>query len=179
MSLVPNIIHMCSGASVEYHKKQSGGSFFVPGSNDKQIKTVAYMDDITIIVKNAKSLKRAIGTVEWFCGGSGFKINLNKSSIFTIGDFYIEPDFKIKVKEVKILGIWFGGNCGNLKNWESLLERVKKNMDFWKTQSLTMEGKILIINQVILRMILYIAMIFLSPYLNNEINTLFQLLLGS
>lgn len=156
--------------------------FFVPGSKGKQIKTIAYMDDVTLIIKNSKSLKRALRIVDWFCCGSGFKINLDKSGVFLIGDFYVEPNIQIPVvTEVKILGIWFSGNCSNRKNWVELLERVKKKLDFWRLRRLTMEGKILIVKQVILPIILYVSIIFFPPlmFLKKMIKYCFNFFWGA
>lgn len=126
---------------------------------------MAYMDDITVVVQDMRGFNRVLRTVDWFCGASGFKVNYEKSGVLRLGGFNLDSDCNLlRGSEMKILGIYFTENCGSIKNWESLLERVRKKVCFWKLRSLTMEGKIVILKQVILPMVLYISSVFMPSF---------------
>lgn len=52
------------------------------------------------------------------------------------------------VTKMKILGVWYTNGLANVDpdNWQSKLNKLEKNLNIWKTRSLSFVGKALIIN---------------------------------
>ena len=49
---------------------------------------------------------------------------------------------------MKILGVWYTNGLANvtIDNWQKKLNKLEKNLNLWKTRSLSLVGKALIIN---------------------------------
>ena len=52
------------------------------------------------------------------------------------------------VTKMKILGVWYTNGLANvtIDNWQKKLNKLEKNLNLWKTRSLSLVGKALIIN---------------------------------
>ncbi|KAM4772404.1 uncharacterized protein WCC33_004109 [Rhinophrynus dorsalis] len=58
---------------------------------------------------------------------------------------------------IKILGVWFGGKGAALKFWDERLAKVRQKFGLWSLRDLTIEGKILVLQNEILPVLQYMA----------------------
>jgi len=68
-----------------------------------------------------------------------------------LGAWHACPDTPLDltwVTKMKILGVWYSNGLANVDpdNWQSKLNKLKKNLNLWKSRSLSYVGKVLIIN---------------------------------
>ena len=81
--------------------------------------------------------------------GSGAKLNRSKTEALWLGtwkDRTDEPLGLTWVRKTKILGIFFGSIDVDRDNWELRLSKLDKCVSSWKNQSLSMIGKLLVLN---------------------------------
>jgi len=67
------------------------------------------------------------------------------------------------VKKMKILGVFFGVIDVQRDNWEPKLSKLDKMLTMWKSRSLSMVGKSLIINVLGVSKLLYLARVLVTP----------------
>lgn len=81
----------------------------VPGSQGKQVKCVAYMDDVTIACTDARSIKRTFLITQLFFLAAGLQVNVEKTHCMTVGQWDKLSQLPVKPSKdpVKILGILF------------------------------------------------------------------------
>lgn len=134
----------------------------IPGSGGREAKVLSYMDDVVVVCKDVRSVKRAVLVAECFCSVSGFKINLEKSVCCGFGNWSASESLKVNVikEQIKILGVVFDQRNNGVKCWEGILDKVKKKVAFWKFRKLTFTGKILIIKAIILPLLLYTGLVY-------------------
>ena len=91
---------------------------------------------------------------ELYNRASGSKVNVEKSEIMPIGNTNfvdIPGNLPIKINNsghIEILGIFIGNNsllCSQ-RNWDSKIDKCLTVLNIWRTRSLTLKGKILIVN---------------------------------
>ena len=117
---------------------------------DETIKLSAFADDLSIFLKDTSSLTRVLNILNKFAQVSGLKVNLKKSEIMYLGTEKKRKDncgtaLKV-VKTVKITGINFGYDqelTDNL-NFEPCIEKLERNLNFWKMRHLSLLGRILV-----------------------------------
>lgn len=143
----------------------------IPNQRPKLINS--YADDNTVITSKAEDYRSIKANVEMFCAGSGAKINDQKTEILLIGPwtdretkFFPQPNIK---RNIKLLGVWFGPEAEEL-NRKHILDKIDNSTDQWKDMSLSMQGKLLIINTKILSQFYHIVRITgMSRKLREEI----------
>lgn len=64
---------------------------------------------------------------------------------------------------MKILGVFFGVVSMEHDNWEPKLAKLEKMLNMWKSRSLPMIGKALIINILGVSKLLYLARVLVTP----------------
>lgn len=96
---------------------------------------------------------------------SGFGLNMDKSECKFFGEWSDkeECEWKACSGSIKILGIKFNSDLYGRESWDNVCEKIKKKINFWSLRTLTLEGKALIIKQVLLPIILYIYYMFSAP----------------
>lgn len=154
----------------------------LPGSGGLQVKITGYMDDLAMLCTNTTSVHRAIKRTEYFCAASGFKLNLNKSSMMEIGNWEPSLDCPIQKKEsLKILGTIFTSKNDGEESWNVVMQRINRKVIGWKMRQLTFEGKILLLKMVLLPILLYTALTFPPTvlHLTQVVRTCFLFVWGS
>ncbi len=65
--------------------------------------------------------------------------------------------FKEDKKNMNILGIRVGENENEIRNveWEEVLKGMQKRLNFWKLRNLFLKGKVLVINLVFIKNVVY------------------------
>ncbi|KAG5616439.1 hypothetical protein H5410_016263 [Solanum commersonii] len=100
---------------------------------------------------------------------SGLKVNWRKSSIFPIKEVQQIEDLasilKCKIKKLPIvyLGMPLGSEHKAEKNWDGIIEKTKKKLAIWKSQYLSLGGRVTLINSVLDSLPTYVMSIFPIP----------------
>ncbi len=133
------------------------------------VKTIAYADDITCIVKNIDNIQMVIDSYEIFSNFSGIRLNIEKTEILVMGRKPGETSAKFNITykgnsitiieqdEVCICGITFSNNktISYRKNILEKITKLERQLNIWRQRNLTLEGKILIVKTFALSQIIY------------------------
>lgn len=134
-----------------------------------EIKNLHHADDVTLALKNVKSLEKAIETVEIFCKHAGSKINKKKTQCILLGnlkDRYTEfCNISVTNNAVRCLGIFIGHNKEQCYNfyWLKIYEDIKKLFESWKKSKLTIFGKTCVVNFLAVSKLIYVGSILPIP----------------
>ncbi len=85
-----------------------------------------------MIVKDIKSIDKAMEVLERYCKGTGAKINTEKTKYMRVGltnDISNKIQFKEEKKNMKILGIRVGENENEISNvvWEEVFKGMQRD----------------------------------------------------
>lgn len=137
--------------------------FKLPGG--REIKMIQHSDDMNFLVVNRESIKIIIKIIEAYGKGCGNKINKSKSFIIKIAaarNITLESEFNgikfIKNGEFgRVLGFQINGDVPKYveKNWELVRGGISKVLNRWKGETLSLAGKVLIINTLVIPKIIY------------------------
>lgn len=67
------------------------------------------------------------------------------------------------VKKMKVLGVCFGVVPVEQDNWASKVGKLKRAVNFWKSRSLSLVGKCMVVNVIGLSKFYYLARVLLVP----------------
>ena len=127
--------------------------FLLPGARGQQFKMRQYADDSTCFVKDLYSLSVLFSILKRYELGTGAKFNYSKTEAMWLGAWRSCPDKPLGLKwvtKMKLLGVWYTNGLVNVDpdNWQAKLNKLEKNLNLWKTRSLSYVGKALIINVI-------------------------------
>ena len=150
--LSPLLYILCSevlACNIRTEKKIHG--FLLPGARGQEFKIRQYADDSTCFVKDIYSLSVLFSILQKYERGSGAKLNYSKTEAMWLGAWHACPDTPLGltwVTKMKVLGVWYSNGLVNVDpdNWQSKLNKLEKNLNLWKSRSLSFVGKALIIN---------------------------------
>lgn len=102
-------------------------------------------------VKDIFSLRVLLDILRLYEAGTGTKLNFSKTEAMWLGAWRTRTDSPLGltwVNKMKILGIWFGNGTTNVEhdNWLPHLSKLENNLNLWKSRSLSLIGKSLIVN---------------------------------
>ena len=129
--------------------------------------TLAFVDDLNLMVRWWTSVISALCKIERFKNLSGFMINYGK----TKGFFYNKRGLVCKsdlpsikwVEDMTILGISFGSVEWEKGQWDSKFLDFKKDIGFFKTKSPTFDAKAMLSKFKLCSIFSYIAQVFPIP----------------
>ena len=139
--------------------------FLLPGARGLQFKVGQYADDTSAIVKDDQSLMCLFAAVSLYEKGTGARLNLSKTEAMWLGAWKSRQDEPLGlswVKKMKILGIVFGVSNVERDNWEPRLSKLDRSLCLWKSRSLSLLGKVLILNILGLSKLFFVSR-FLDP----------------
>ena len=142
--------------------------FLLPGAQGQQFKMRQYADDSTCFVKDRYSLSVLFSILKRYELGTGAKLNYSKTEAMWLGAWRScldKPLCLTWVTKMKILGVWYTNGLANVDsdNWQSKLNKLEKNLNLWKTRSLSFVGKALITNVLGASKFWFLAKILPSP----------------
>ncbi len=136
-----------------------------------------YADDTSLILSSDDSIKAALETYDLYEKASGSKLNQGKSKGLWLGSWRGRPDSPVDLDwssfKLKVLGVFIG--IGDLfeDNWRPRINAVDKVLSSWRSRSLSLRGKALVINALALSRIWYVAsLVFMPPCILHELCTL-------
>ena len=149
--------------------------FLLPGARGLSYKIGNYADDTTCIVKSYRSLQALFNMINVYERGSGARLNVTKTEAMWLGAWRTRSDQPLGLKwvsKMKILGVVFGQNT-ELDNWQPKLEKLEKHLNLWKSRSLSLVGRSLIVNVLGLSKLLYLSTVLCIPqWVFSKVNNL-------
>ena len=123
----------------------------LPEARGQQFKIRQYADDSTCFVKDLYSLSVLFSILKRYESGSGAKLNYSKTEAMWLGAWHTCSDTPLGltwVTKMKLLSVWYTNGLSNVDqdNWQAKLNKLEKNLNLWKSRSLSFVGKALIIN---------------------------------
>ena len=138
-----------------------------------KIKAGQFADDLwTILFASEDNLNEVLCELHSFGELSGLDINPEKSNLLCLGTFKDSEAKFYTLKQlfwspgpVKILGIYIDTDLENIfhKNYWELLDKAKVILSSWSKQSLTLMGKITIINSLVITLFIHKFLALPSP----------------
>ncbi len=129
---------------------------------DRCIKLVQMADDMTVFLQDTKSLKLLLNSLHQFSRASGLKLNKLKSEAMWLGseeESGNQPCGLKWVTEVFSLGIWFNINQeeGLNRNFADKFDKFCRALNMWKNRELSIKGKITVIKNIAMPILLYVT----------------------
>ena len=121
-----------------------------------------HADDSTAFVPDINSVNQVFRVFDTYNKASGSKVNVEKSEILPLGLAAANPPTNLAVKVisgcVEVLGLYIGKNKKSCEanNWNSRIDKCIKVLNTWKARSLSLKGKVLIANSLIISRIVYV-----------------------
>jgi hypothetical protein len=136
---------------------------------EAEFKISQYADDMCAYIKDLQSLKTLFEVLDIFTKCSGLNVNRDKSEAIGIGTSsnFKHRDLGIKWPDTSIrcLGVQINVNTTQMveDNFKPCLERIEHLLSLWCLRRLTLKGKVLIINTLIISQLLYICTVLNTP----------------
>lgn len=140
--------------------------FLLPGAKGQCATVRLYADDTTAILKDFSSLLNLFDLVSIYESGTGAKLNVTKTEAMWLGSWKDRTDQPLGLKwvrKMKILGVTFGTISVEQDNWQPKLNKLEKALNLWKSRSLSLLGKSLIVNVMGFSKLLYLAKVLEMP----------------
>ena len=133
-----------------------------------EIKIKQLADDTTIFLKNYNSLENTLKILDKFEKAAGLKLNTSKTEAMRLGACNNLPCNKLGIKIVektRSLGIHITKNANLLveENFNDKYSKISNLLNMWQQRNLTIKGKITLIKQKALPMLLYTASMLYTP----------------
>lgn len=137
--------------------------------NEKEIKASAFADDTTVYLGNNRSIEALGEQLREFENNTGVKYNKNKCIGLWLGENIDNTITPIGInwgsEKIRILGYTYGQNptANQEENWGKIRDKIRKDIKKWNNLKLSLIGKKLIINQVLLSKFWYLAYVETPP----------------
>ena len=150
--LSPLLYVICAevlACNIRDHPRITG--FLLPGAKGAHFKISQYADDSTCYVKDHSSLQQLLHLLSRYEMATGAKLNFQKTEAMWLGAWRSKPDTPSGltwVNKMKILGVWFSNGSVSVEsdNWQPRLNKLENNLNLWKSRSLSLVGRSLIVN---------------------------------
>lgn len=144
----------------------------------RECKIVLYADDTNIMVRDEDSVGKVLEHLETYCKASGAKINTQKSEIMYYGPVsktHNKWQFHETTGKIKVLGVFLGENleaaCEH--TWGGLEAQIKNKLALWKMRALSLRGRAVVVNTLLLSKLNHVLMIHHLPRSTaNRINNI-------
>ena len=140
----------------------------------QEIKIVNFADDATIFLRDIGCLNRIQTILNLYEKASSSKIYLSKSQALWAGackNRYDKPGSMASSNfSIKIISITFDNSIPDNCNWDKIGANIAKRIHIWSRVRLSLRGRKIIINQILLSKLWYIGQIYTIPkYIKKEI----------
>jgi exonuclease III len=137
-------------------------------------KILQFADDTVLLVKNKKSIMKALEIIDSFSKCSGLKINIEKTELYRLGNNlpFNVVNLKLKwVSEFKYLGIHYSSDNLQMefKNFRHRLDNIRNLLRIWKQRDLSLKGKVTILKTLAMSQLIYpMSMLFCPEWVAKE-----------
>ena len=131
----------------------------LPGAKGDRLKIMAYMNGITIVATDSHSIACATKVMDDFCVATGALVNRSKSELFLVS---VLVSFSVRRNNIRLLGVTFQADGGGRMSWKGALSHAQTKTRSWSARPLTIAGKILVLNEIVLPILLYVGRVFPS-----------------
>ena len=140
----------------------------LPGVNGQQARVRLYADDTTCVIKDdiVRSLTKLFDYVNLCEFSSGAKLNRSKTKAIWLEVWMSRTDEPLGLTwgwNMKILRVAFGTASLEEENWQPTINKLEKSLNLWRSRSLSLPGKALIINTLGLSKLVYLAKVLILP----------------
>ena len=121
-------------------------------------------DTDTYTLHDQQTIAQLFNTIEYFGDMSGLTINYDKTSIYRVGSLkntnarlYTQRPIQWTNNPINILGVWIDHDedvMTNL-NYETLIKKTENILDKWSNRTLSLVGKIQVINSLVASLFVY------------------------
>ena len=122
----------------------------IPGSKNKQCEVSQFADDTTLVLANDYSITSAFNLIHIFEQGSGSRLNPKKTGGLWIGSQGRRTSGPVNITWVadkfKILDVYLGNTNLDQANWADRVSKLVERLNLWRTRTLSLKGKSMIIN---------------------------------
>ena len=139
----------------------------MPVTNET-VKLLQYADDTTAILNNLTEIETLLDLFRRYCDATGAVLNKTKTKgihINHLDDVELKCSIPIdwNKNDTKILGIIFTPDQkkNRILNWENALEKMEKRTQIMKTRNLSLRGKVIIVNTLILSKAWHVGRVYL------------------
>lgn len=129
---------------------------------DSHTKILQFADDSSLFLQDESSLVRSLQVLDQFKSISGLSLNLAKSQGIIVGDIQLQNEMTKAIpwgQKFQILGINFDSreyeDKDLLLNFKPALQKMKKVCDSWSLRNISLKGKTVLVNTLILPIIQY------------------------
>lgn len=137
---------------------------------ESEAKLAQFADDLTCMLSDEESLSVLMSTLKKFESWSGLRINRNKTKIISpkrIAEGSSTFEGIEVCDKAKILGIWIGTDATEESsyrwNFKGPLEKIQQVCDSWHNRSLSIKGKITVVNSLMVSVLQYPCSIIYTP----------------
>lgn len=122
-----------------------------------------HADDTTLTLADEESVTKTFELLDVYCKASGARVNVEKSEVLSINNKpesleKLQLPLIIKHGTIEILGVTLGSDkteCEN-NNWKKKIENMSNVLHLWKQRNLSLRGKAVVINTLLLSKFWYI-----------------------
>ena len=121
-----------------------------------------HADDSTAFVRDLNSVKHVFECFDKYNKASGSKVNLEKSEILPLGRALLNPPDDLPCRVIdgptEVLGIHIGRDkvACEKDNWSLRIDKCIAILKTWKARSLSLKGKVLVVNSLVISRIVYV-----------------------
>jgi hypothetical protein len=134
----------------------------------EEFKIVQFADDTCIFVEDINSLKNVFHILQLFAKCAGLKANKEKTQAIGIGS---SSNYRHKIginwsdKSVKFLGVYINNNKDKMieENYTEKINRLQEIVNTWCLRKMTLKGKVIIINSLLVSQFIYLGTVFHTP----------------
>ena len=131
----------------------------LPGGQESTL--YQYADDTTVTVRDRESVEEVLQSVEQYGRASGARVNREKSEIMHFGERGEgtgETGLRENKDYFKVLGVNLGikGKEGRDRQYEGIVNSIRKTLGFWKKRRLKLKGKVIVVNSLIMSRLVYV-----------------------
>ena len=126
-----------------------------------------FADDMDIFtICGEKSIKEIYKELSNFHSQSGFEVSYDKTNLYRIGslrhsdaELYNLSEYSWSNRDITVLGVTIAHENIVEKNYEVIIEKVKKTLGAWHNRDLSLTGKTRVVNTLVASLFVYKVMV--------------------
>ena len=126
-----------------------------------------FADDMDIFsMCTEKSIRAIYGELKQFQKISGFEVSYDKTTLYRIGSLkhsdaamYNISEYAWSNKDIRVLGVTIAHEDIVSKNYQDIIEKVQKTLNSWYNRSLSLIGKIQVVNTLVASLFVHKMMV--------------------